>query len=355
MKNMKIDSLLTTLLLFVAGAFMYSCSPDSEIENVSPETMTQNTLEAVCGTCTDATIYKTVSKANDPIGNVAVCRVNDILTVTLTMSDPDYNFKKAQCGFYLQAPSKLNPNPNYFVDKEAEQIGNSMVFTFTMEELLEKGVITNPQVTSTFFIAVNAVVPKIGGQVWAGNLKTTFSNKNSRYFSYTLPICSTENPPSSLCLFSQGFFFAKPDGEQWPGTTGSDGIFFGGQNYTYDEANLIFFGRNNKTGKTAAKQAFLQGLALKLNIERLTAEQIATLNGNDGCPGIIQKLEMIEYYFRQLAKVTATNINQPQFNLDEFDYNDETKTNADLMQAASFISSCIGAESNHCDNTPTLN
>jgi hypothetical protein len=182
-------------------------------------------------------------------------------------------------------------------------------------------------------IAAYAVVPGpdgAGGMVWAGNQVPPAGNPNAFYFCYTIKTCSTPPPPNDNCTFTQGYWFAKPNGSQWPGTLETSGQIFGGQTYTYAQARAIFFGTNAKSGKTDAKQAFLQGLALKLSIA----------GGATPCADAATALTTIETYFTGKPKVTPTNINTNTY-----------PSNAAIRTAAGVISACLNA--NHCDNTPS--
>ena len=161
--------------------------------------------------------------------------------------------------------------------------------------------------------------------IWAGGLIPPSGNPNPRYFAYEIKECETPEPPKYGCLFTQGYWFAKPDGSQWPVSS----ITFGGQSYTYAKARAIFFSSNARTGKTAAKQAFLQGLALQLSLA----------GGAEACSqAVTSALEDINTYFNALGfEVTADNINTATVNL----ASSGGISLARLKEAASIISDCL--------------
>jgi len=103
----------------------------------------------------------------------------------------------------------------------------------------------------------------------------------------------------------------------------------GGNSYTYLEARAVFFGSNAKTGKTDAKQAFLQGLSYQLNKD----------GGALGSASTEAAFTAINAYFTNSnggQKVTAANINNTKL----------YPSNAAIRSAAGVLSDHFNA--NHC-------
>lgn len=333
-----------SLILLAAGAFIHACTPDKEIDTIAPRDLAKNSV-SVCETCDYQYLYKTVGNDIEVVGSVAICQDAENITLTYTVSADREEawFQQSGYGVFLSQPTKLNPSPGYLIEKEShhgDQI-RSVTYTIPLADLGEFG---DPG--DVIYLASYAVVPGpdgTGGMVWAGDLLASKGNPNSRYYAYTIKDCETPEPPTENCTFTQGYWFAKPNGSQWPGNTNITGITFGGEKYTYSDARAIFFGSNSKTGKTIAKQAFLQGLALKLSI----AGGADLSNGTGACYGILAELAKIEAYFDAInIKATPNNINTSTFNKASCG----GVTIQELNTAATRISDCLNQ--NHCDNTP---
>lgn len=323
-----------SFLSFVVIAFVLNaCKPEN---SAAPETLSANADGEIsgvtdpCATCTDQSLYKTVGNDNEVIGNVAVCQTTTQLTLTFTVSGDRENAWFSQTGFVIDpdgtgfatlSPSMLKKETNH-----GDKI-RSYTWTILFSELIKSDG-TSVVSGDNICIAAYCVVPGAdgaGGMVWAGNISTQEGNPNPRSFCYQIKACATPPCPTSTCFFTQGYWFAKPNGSQWPAAS----ITFGGQEYSYADARAIFFS-SNKKGKTDAKQAFLQGLAMKLNIA----------GGSDpaGCAGGTTALQSIETYFSGKPKQDAITINS-------------YGANSSLKSSATLLSNCFKA--NHCDNVPS--
>jgi hypothetical protein len=293
-------------------------------------------------------------KVTDEVaGNVMLCQPSGtLLTFTFTVSDDREDAWINKAGIAIDVSgenfTKLNPG---FVDitKPDEDKTRQVTITIDYATLTKKvnGVDVPLAPGDRICIAAYAVIPGpdgVGGQVWAGTVPPKLSgNPHPRSFCYVIKDCNTPEPPTANCTFTQGYWFAKPggwiagpgktkipSGSQWPDNLNNTGIEFGDYTYTYAQARELFFSSNKKTGKTDAKQAFLQGLALKLS-----------MYGNDQiepCPGTLDALNAIEAYF------AAKGQRQTVYTINSYPSNSELRTFAGL------ISTCLNA--NHCDNTP---
>ncbi len=315
---------------FTVSCVLYACKRENAAtpELKSAESDGFSSTIDPCATCQYEDLFKTVSNDNEVVGSVSICQSTTALTVTFTVSGDRERawFQQTGVGVYTEEPTALNPSPQYFYSKDTHHGGKIRSFTYVipLSEIGENGVIAGDKI----YMAAYAVVPGAdgaGGQVWAGNLRPPTQNPNSRYFCYTIKECSTPPPPSADCFFTQGYWFAKPNGSQWPSPYTAS---LGGHTYTYQEARAIFFGSNAKTGKTDAKQAFLQGLAYQLNL----------LNGvpSTTCDGAADASVTINNYFTGKPKVTATNINKTAI----------YPANSGIRVAAGLLSTCFNA--NHC-------
>lgn len=331
MKTNKHYAWVFLLLFFVGACVLYACKRDNvakpESQSVSPDGNISTVVDP-CATCQYENLYKTVSNDHEIVGTVAICQTTTALTVTFTVSGDRERawFQQTGVGVYETEPTALNASPQYFYSKDTQHGGKIRSFTYTipLSEIGENGVIAGDKI----FMAAYAVVPGAdgaGGQVWAGNLKPPTQNPNSRYFCYTIKECETPPCPTSDCFYTQGYWFAKPNGSQWPYPYTAT---LGGYTYTYQEARAIFFSSNAKTGKTDAKQAFLQGLAYQLNL--LSGVPSSTCNGAAAASVTINN------YFANKGKVTPTTIN------------DKSKypANTAIKSAAGLLSDCFNA--NHC-------
>jgi hypothetical protein len=287
-------------LLFIFTVLLSACKREA---SVSPDLKVAGMNGSVsdadpCATCQVEDLYKTVG-SNEVVGSVKVCQTTTDLFVTFTVSDAlDAWFNKTRVlidpdgsGF-----TSLNPGLTPTVDHE----GKLRSFTYTIPfNTMIKTDSTSVVAGDNICIAAGAVVPGPdggGGMVWAGQVPPSGSgNPNPRSFCYVVKSCNTPPPPTVDCFFTQGYWFAKPN-VQWPGATAA----LGGNSYTYLEARAIFFGSNAKTGKTDAKQAFLQGLSYQLNKD-------GGAIGNDATD---EAFTTINAYFTGRAKVTPTNINK---------------------------------------------
>lgn len=313
-------------LIFMMSCFLFACKRDSSTTPTATADGAISSIVDPCSTCSNENMYKTVGNNNEVLGTIAICQTLTDLTITFAVSGTDAHFSKTAYGIYAIPPSELNPSPA-LLNEVTEHEGTMRTFSYTIPLSSLGDPLT--LAGTTFYIATNAVIPAGGGgMVWAGNLITEARNPNSRYFSYEIKACETPEPPTAGCFFSQGYWFAKPNGSQWLPVTEMD---FGGQLYSYSDARAIFFSSNAKTGKTDAKQAFLQGLAYKLS-----RENGANGAGVSACDGADEALARIEAYFAANAKEqTAQSINK-------------YAANYSLRADASLLSSCIGAH--HCNS-----
>jgi hypothetical protein len=345
------------LTLLSAGIFFYSCQRDNiTLPKTGPQVQS-NTVNP-CATCTDFDLIKTAGNPNveDEVGGVLqVCQPSPTeISFTFTVSDDRENAWINQYGIRIDPTGQnftdVNLTPGVIdrtkpdADKARQATITIDYTTFTKDDGL--GGQRPLQPGDVICIAAYSVIPGpdgVGGQVWAGSVPPAQSgNPHPRSFCYTIKECTTPPDPNPNCTFTQGYWFAKPggwlsgkgktkipSGSHWPGTTETDGFTFGGSTYTYLEARDIFFSSNKKTGKTDAKQAFLQAFALKLS-----------MYGNEGiepCEGTLAALNAIETYFSGLPKQVPNTINS-------------YPPNVNLRAAAGLISDCLNA--NHCDNTP---
>jgi hypothetical protein len=335
------------ILLFITGCLLLGCQRDNiSIPEDANADLQANTVVDPCATCVDHDLVKTPGTPNnvdEVAGTLQVCQPNTTeITFTFTVSGDREDAWFNQTGIRIDVSgtgfTELNPGAIQRDNTHGDKL-RQVTYTFTLEEL---GVIPG----STICVAAYAVVPGqdgVGGQVWAGTVPTTQGNPHPRSFCYVVKDCETEEPPTANCTFTQGYWFAKAGGwtgtgknkvatgSHWPGSLETTGISFGGFTYTYAEARAIFFGSNKKTGKTDAKQAFLQGLSLKLS-----------MYGNqfqEPCTGTLAALETIENYFISKSKVLPSTINTSAY-----------PSNADIRTAAGIISDCLNES--HCDNTP---
>lgn len=332
MKSLKTYLWSILSLAFIMGCLLYACKPENAATPDSLSAQAEGKISGItdpCLTCVDQSLYKTVGNDNEVIGNVAICQTLTQLTLTFTVSGDRENawFNKTGIAIDANGTGFTTFNPSYLTTDHADNVRS---YTWTLpfsDTLFTKTDGTQVIAGNTICIAAYAIVPGpdgAGGQVWAGQLNTTKGSPAPRYFCYEIKACSTPPCPTSTCFFTQGYWFAKPNGSQWPSET----ISFGGSEYTYSEARAIFFS-SNKKGKTDAKQAFLQGLAMKLNIA----------GGSDpaGCVGGTTALQTIETYFSGKPKQTPTIINV-------------YGANSSLKSSAALLSNCFKA--NHCDNVP---
>ena len=326
--NNHFSNLLALMFLMVV---FFACERDS----VSPETRTSapdgtvSTDVDPCATCEYENLYKTVGNDNEIVGTLTICQTTTALSVTFTVSGDRENawFQQTGIGVYEEEPSTLTPAPKYFYSKDTHHGGKIRSFNYVIP-LSEIGTGASPG--DRICLAAYAVVPGqdgAGGMVWAGESVPPEGNPNPRYFCYTVKECDTPPPPTADCFFTQGYWFAKPDGSQWPYPYTAT---LGGHTYTYQEARAIFFSSNAKTGKTDAKQAFLQGLAYQLNL----------LNGvsNDACYGASAAFSTINSYFTGKAKVTAENVNKTSV----------YPASSAIRTAAGKLSDCFNKD--HCDD-----
>jgi hypothetical protein len=349
MKTTKLYTWLFLASFFVLTCVIYACKRDNA---TTPDLISVNsdgTMSGVnpCATCVDQNLYKTVGNDNEVVGNVAVCQTTTQLTLTFTVSGDRDNAWFNQTGFVIDGNgsgfTSLNPSSLSREITHGDKI-RSYTWTILLSNILKDNPLDHdgpdlPVVLGDkICIAAYAVVPGsdgTGGMVWAGQINPDKSNPNPRYFCYDIKTCETPPCPTSSCFFTQGYWFAKPNGSQWPASlinplTNVKTITFGGSDYNYTEAREIFFSSNTK-GKTDAKQAFLQGLAMKLNIA----------GGSDpaGCAGGTTALQNIETYFSLKPKQTAKTINS-------------YPASSSLKSSATLLSNCFKA--NHCDNVPIL-
>ena len=342
------------VMLFITTCLLFACQRDNI--SLSKEAQVQSNVVNPCATCVDYDLIKTPGNPNvadEVAGVLQVCQPNaTTITFTFTVSGDRENAWINKAGVAIDPTgggfAVLNPG---FIEKTAPDEAKARQFTITVDYttlMKDDGTGTGTDRPlmpgDVICVAAYSVIPGpdgVGGQVWAGPLSPSASNPHPRFFCYTIKECVTPPDPNPNCTFTQGYWFAKPggyisgkgktkiaSGSQWPANLENDGIEFGNQIYTYAQARDIFFG-SNKKGKTDAKQAFLQGLALKLS-----------MYGNDQvepCAGTLDALNAIEAYFELKPKQNATSINS-------------YAPSPALRAAAGLISNCLNA--NHCDNTP---
>lgn len=316
MKTTRLYNWLLFSFMFASACIISSCKQEN---TTTPDILSAKADGAIsgvvdeCSTCQYEDLYKTTGNNNEPVGMIAICQTLTDLTIKFSVSNPSYYFNKTGYGIYLDPPTALNPSPKFYDEIDHGTNENSATYTIPLSEIAAVG--------TTIYIATNAAVPGIGNMIWAGNLTPDTQNPNSRYFSYTIKSCETPRCPTSDCFFSQGYYFAKPGGLQWPVST----ITFGGYEYSYADARTIFFS-SNKKGKTDAKQAFLQGLAFKLNLAGGANPAV--------CSGGENALQTIEAFFSGKGLQTGDKLNN-------------YPANTSLKSAAGSISNCI--KENHCD------
>lgn len=333
MKTNRLSTWIIFSFFLLTACVLYACKQENA---AIPDTLNAQAEGEIagftdpCATCADQSLYKTVGSDTEVIGNVAICQTLTQLTITFTVSGEREDAWFSQTGFAIDPDGTgfTTLNPSYLTRElnHGDKI-RSYTWTIPFSDILKSdgsAVVSGDNIC----IAAYCNVPGrdgAGGMVWAGQISTQEGNPNPRSFCYTIKSCETPPCPTSDCFFSQGYWFAKPNGSQWPVTT----INFGGSAYTYAEAREIFFS-SNKKGKTDAKQAFLQGLAMKLNIE----------GGSDLaiCTGGTTALQTIETFFAGKPKQSSSTINS-------------YGANSSLKTAASLLSNCIKAD--HCDNIPS--
>ena len=335
MKTNRFYTWIIFSLFFVTTCVLYACKQDNSATPEAINAQADGEIAGVtdpCATCTDQNLYKTVGSDTEVIGNVSICQTLTHLTITFTVSGEREDAWFSQTGFAIDPDGSgfTSLNPSYLTREmnHGDKI-RSYTWTIPFSDLLK---LDGSAVASgdNICIAAYCTVPGkdgAGGMVWAGQVSTQEGNPNPRSFCYLVKSCETPPCPTSDCFFSQGYWFVKPNGSQWPVNT----ISFGGSDYTYIEAREIFFS-SNKKGKTDAKQAFLQGLAMKLNIAGGSDPEV--------CSGGTTALQTIETWFSSRPKQSAASINT-------------YGTNSPLRTAATLLSNCVKAD--HCDNVPTVN
>lgn len=351
-------STLVGLFVFVVGCLMFSCQRESNGALLTEKKTVQSDAytSGPCADCYDVNLYKSAGdpKIPDPlIGNLRVCQPTATeITFTFTVDDELDVAWFNKIGVAIDPTgenfTKLNPSYVEVVSANGDKVRQ---LSYTIDWTTLTKTVNGEEVFlvagDIICIAGYAVIPGPdggGGQIWAGNeAPADLKNKLARSFCYTIKQCNTETNPNANCTFTQGYWFAKPgtwlsgkgktkiaSGVHWPGNTENDGFWFAGYPYTYAQARAIFFGTNSKKGKTDAKQAFLQGLALKLS-----------MNGNpeEPCEGTADALARIEAFLNSSTAWTNES-------LQAISANDQLRADAAL------ISSCLSAPGNHCDNTP---
>ena len=355
---MRKNSGFTFYLPLVFIACLFGCQRENiSVPEESAQVQSNTVIPTPCSTCTDFDLAKTAGNPNvadEVAGVLQVCQPSATeITFTFTVSEDREDAWINQYGITIDPTgenfTKLSPG---FIDRtkpdddKARQATITIDYTdYTKPDGL--GGVRPLMPGDIICVAAYANIPGkdgVGGQVWAGSVPPNLSgNPHPRSFCYVIKDCVTPPNPDPNCTFTQGYWFAKPggwlsgkgrnkipSGSHWPDNTENEGFEFGGYKYTYLQARDIFFGSNKRTGKTDAKQAFLQGFALKLS-----------MYGNsqtEPCPGTLDALNAIEAYFAAKGlKQTASTINT-------------YAPNASLRTAAGLISDCLNA--NHCDNTP---
>jgi hypothetical protein len=332
MKKMKINSLLTTLMLFVAGAFMYACSPDAG-EEIGPVTLAQQVADP-CAICAEQSFYKTVGNENEVVGNVRICQTESNLILTYTVSGDREKawFQRSGYRIYSSVPSAINPGSLTgndgaiaFIESPEGHKTRSVTYTIPLSSLGENG---DPG--DIIYIATYVVVPGrdgAGGMIWAGASKPDTQNPNSRYFAYTIIECDTPEPPTPNCGFTIGYWFAKPN-VVWENT-----LTIAGQTYSKADGQAIFK-TWNKGGMTDAKMAFLQVSAILLSglaeHDELSSDVNIILGYFAGRPRIS---------VLSVGKKTSTNLDNPLL----------FPSDSGIRTSATNISNWLNIDKNHCD------
>lgn len=140
--------------------------------------------------------------------------------------------------------------------------------------------------------------------------------------------CVTIQPPREGCSFSQGFWFAKPYGEEntWPG----GGITMGGHTYTAAEARALWW----VSGNLPLKRAFTQAATIKLS-------KAAGYLTDDS--EVSAYVDQIDAALTKLVKLTPANITTCNNKL-------KASVKADLSNWAGAIGKFI--DENHCELNP---
>ncbi|PJJ61226.1 hypothetical protein [Hymenobacter chitinivorans] len=339
------------LLTLLFGILLASCAKENlRGDQALPASQATNG-DIVCNNCLDKPLdlIKREDRTGKPVvlGTVEVCATADGLCCRFAAAGGKLTSTKI--GLFTSEADMIanysNPSPTKFYATEHQSTATAeMCIPLADIAAFFPDVPLNGQ---TLYMTAEAQITgssgTVGGQSWAGNLTLNGKYPFDRYFTFTFR-CDGP-PPTSSCLFTQGYWFAKPN-VVWPGCTPDNyascgSVNMGGQSYSRDEARAIF-SSSNKNGKTDAKQAFLQGTALQLSLDNnpSLAAILGAMQPGDECYGALAALARINTYFTGKAKQDATSLN-----------NDRTKdaTHTQLRADAELISRCLNTHSQICD------
>ncbi len=330
---------------------MYACTPDNEADNIGPRNITQNTGddgEEVCDNCSgELEIIKTTGPVLNPrettLGGFEVCEENGELCFYYTASAGTIG--NVRIGFWISLEDiyddNVNPSPKHFESNtnyqhqissnyddpiciKLEDIATALGYE-SVDDLRGNRIVIATDVQLSGGDGVE------GGQSWVGTLVDNSKYPFERYFEYE--VCENGGN-GDHCLFTQGYWFAKPNsvwpngecGEepQRPYTCGT--VELGGETYTRSFLREVFY---IKGGKSSLRQAFLQAAALQLNLD--SNPQLEGQLGTE-CFGALAALATIETYLEE---------NYPN-GVTIYDLRG-TARNATLQQAADDISSCLNS------------
>jgi hypothetical protein len=330
MKNL-VKQFLYPLLLC---CLFLSCDKEEELAPVATEsaTATLNSGGAnPCPNCKTEILRKTVGK-EEQVGTLEVCQTKtNELTITFRINNDRPNAWFSQTGYaiFANAPTSLNPGD---LDKESTHGDKPRTVTYTVD-LSSFGFTSYPK---DIYIAALAVVSGpdgAGGQVWAGTLRPTQGNPNSRYFKFTLIKCEKPKEcPKIPCLYPKEYW-CKPY-VKWP----CEKIKVGAYEYTPEEVRAIYA----SAGTSDAKEAFIQAATLQLNLIKyphlkelllkLCDPKNPCYKPGDPCCKLLYHLKCIRDYFDKCkVKATPYNICNPKY----FPPNDGIK------KAAYYIHECL--------------
>jgi hypothetical protein len=360
MKTRKIYSLLIVLMLFAAGAFMYACTPDGDRDNISPKSLSESVEELECQNCLDAPldlIQRVGRNGNVVLGTVEVCVVEDELCFRYAAAGGTIGSVKIGIYGSLVTIQEQNstPAPKSF-NFDSEHL-NPRLITYDkcipLDDIaVALGYTSGENLNGiTLYIIAEAQISggggTTGGQAWAGTLVNNKKYPFDRYFTFTVGCAGP--PINNTCLFTQGYWFAKPN-VVWPGCNelnyqSCGNVEIGGVSYSRQDAREIF-NSSNKWGKTDLKQAWLQAAALQLSLDNNPdlREMLENLEEGEDCFGILTDLEDIHDYFNGKGIQSEGTLNRTS-------PKDGSKTNSDLRAAADRISKCLTTHDAICDYT----
>jgi hypothetical protein len=339
---------LNLFALLISCMFL-SCSK----EKVEKATVTPSTAATSDGTLCEnclapMDLIKGAGGTAVSLGTVTVCVTGDDLCFRFAASGGG-TLGSVKVGIFATSQDVYNQNntpaPKNFTVAEQLQ-PRTKIYSLCIPLTQVATIMGTTTVTDlaglTAYISANAQVSggsgTPGGQGWAGTLTNNAQYPFDRYFTFAFTSC-VGPPPSGVCLFTQGYWFAKPN-VVWPGcidaldNAACGTVTIGGYPYSRAEARAIF-SSTNRNGKTDAKQAFLQAAALTLSLAN-NPDQTDAVNAL--CPGVAAALDYINAYFTNKGKQTGDTLNGM------------TAKNATLRASAELISACLNNPNNTCDN-----